>query len=349
MKFTSPKIVMHCMVLMSICWASAVQAQDLHFSQFYHSPLNLSPGLAGIYSGDIRFIGNYNSQWENVPVDYLTFSGAIEKKFYYEGLKSSYFAVGLLFNYDQAGTSELSRTNIGVTGSYSRQLAPTFFATLGASVGITQRAFNLANLTFDEQFDGEQFDPSIPVESFDKTNSLNPDFAAGLNFRLQPADAHRLTKRSKLDFGLGVHHLTQPNEAFNLNEDIRLNMRFSGYALATLMLTNSFDILLRGTAQFQGPYRENLGSMSAKIHLNRQPSREVAIVLGGSYRFDSNGDAIIPHIEFHVQRWLLGLNYDVNISAFQTATLRRGGPEVAFRYIFTSVKPLEVQKICPII
>lgn len=337
------------LVIVSMWSISLLQAQDLHFSQFYHSPLNLSPALAGIYSGDIRAIANYNSQWEQVPVDYLTFSGSIEWKKYYQGLKSSYFAVGFSFDHDQAGTSQLGRLNFDVTGSYSRQISSTFFLTAGASIGITQRSFLTADLTFPEQFDGQQFNENLSGESFTSTSTLNPDFAAGLNFRLQPQGAHRLTKRSKLDIGGGVYHLSQPNEAFNINDTQRLNMRFSAYALGTLMIANNFDILVRGTAQFQGPYRENLAGLSAKIHLNRQPSREVAIVLGGSYRFDSKADAIIPHIEFHVQQWLVGLNFDVNVSDLQVATLRRGGPEVAIRYIFSKVQPLTVSKTCPII
>lgn len=350
MRFFTTRTTVLGLVLAAMMGANLLNAQDLHFSQFYHSPLNLNPALAGIYSGDIRFVANYNSQWENVPVDYMTFSAAAEKKFYYEGLKSSYFAVGLLFDYDVAGVSELSRTNIGVTASYSRQLSSTFFATVGGSVGITQRAFNTANLTFDDDWDGQQFNPTGLTESFNATSSLNADFAAGLNLRLQPEGADRLTKRSKLDIGLGVHHLSQPNESFFAGGTSQLDMRFSAYALGTLMLTDNFDILVRGMAQVQVPYNENVLGLSAKIHLNRNPSKEVAVVLGGSFRFDSStADAIIPHVEFHVQQWLLGINYDVNVSDFQAASLRQGGPEIAFRYIFSKVQDLKVSKVCPII
>ena len=341
------------LVLAFVMSAGALKAQDLHFSQFYHSPLNLNPALAGIYSGDIRFIANYNSQWENVPVDYTTFSGAVEKKFYYDGLKSSYFAVGLLLNSDQAGDLNLGRINIGVTGSYSRQLAPILFATVGGTIGVTQRGFDTANLTTDADWDGQQFNPVGLTESFASTSTINPDFAAGLNLRLQPIGADRLTKRTTLDFGVGVHHLTSPNESFFAGGVSELPIRYSAYALGTLMLADNFDVLLRGMGQFQSTYRENVVGLSAKIHLNRNPSKEVAVVLGGSYRYarfsGDTADAIVPHIEFHVQQWLLGINYDVNISDFQTASLRQGGPEIAFRYILSKVKDLEVLKVCPII
>jgi len=60
-------------------------AQDIHFSQFYHSPQNINPSLTGVFNGHQRFIGNYRSQWNSVPVSYMTFSGAYDMKFYHPG------------------------------------------------------------------------------------------------------------------------------------------------------------------------------------------------------------------------------------------------------------------------
>ncbi|MEM9885079.1 MAG: PorP/SprF family type IX secretion system membrane protein [Bacteroidota bacterium] len=343
------KLKLHLLLAAMLFLLGIAHTQDIHFSQYYHSPLNLSPALVGVHSGEIRFVGNYRNQWENVGVDYTTFSGAVERKFYLEKLQNSYFSAGLLINHDQAGTSKLSRTNIGVSASYSLQLSPVFFMTAGAHLGINQRAFKTTDLTFDNQFDGEQFDPSRSREAFDNTSIASLDLASGLNFRLQPQDAHPLTKRSKLDVGLGVFHLNTPREGFNLQEDIRLDRRYSAYLQGTVMLHPTFDLVIRGMAQFQGQYRENVVGGGAKIFINRKPARELAVLLGGSYRFDTFGDAMIPHIEFHIQQWMLGLNYDVNISEFQAASERRGGLEVAVRYLFTPVKPPEKTKVCPII
>lgn len=337
-------------VLLAIASFNVAQSQDIHFSQYYHSPLHLNPALAGVHHGTVRFTGNYKSQWQSVSeLDFLTFSAAVERKFYMENLKNSYFTAGLILDYDQAGTSQLSRTNVGVSGSYSLQLSPVFFMTAGAHVGVSQRAFKTIDLTFDQQFNGEQFDPNIAKEGFNRTSLLNVDVSTGLNFRLQPQGAHPINKRTKLDFGLGVFHLNEPREGFELGSDIRLNQRYSAYAMGTLMLSNTFDFIARGSVQLQGSYQENIVSGSGKIHINRQPTQELAFVLGSSYRFDNFGDAIIPHVEFHWKQWLLGLNYDVNISEFKAASGRQGGIEVAVRYIFAPLQPAEKTKACPII
>ena len=43
-----------------------LNAQDIHFSQFYMSPLNLNPALTGVMNCNTRFVGNYRNQWASV-------------------------------------------------------------------------------------------------------------------------------------------------------------------------------------------------------------------------------------------------------------------------------------------
>ncbi|MEN0047162.1 MAG: PorP/SprF family type IX secretion system membrane protein [Bacteroidota bacterium] len=326
--------------------------QDIHFSQGYHSPLNLNPALAGVFSGDLRFHANYRNQWSSIDVvDYTTFSASLESKVYLEKLTASYFATGILFNVDQAGTSGLQRINIGVSGAYSKQLAPTVFATAGANVGINNRSFDNRNLTYDQQFDGNQFDPSLGREPAPDgiTNSLTMDLSAGINVRVQPLEANPLTKRTRLDIGVSLHHLTKPDETFALSDESPLDRRLTFHAIANLMVNPFFDFRLRGTSHFQGTYQENLIGFGGRIVINDKAAREAAMHLGASYRFHNFGDAFIPHVEFEWKQWMLGISYDVNTSAFQDATGRQGGPEIALRYIRRPVNPPEKTKACPII
>ena len=111
--------------------AASISAQDIHFSQFYNSPLNINPALAGVFKEDIRFIGNYRSQWQSVPVPYLTFSGAYDQKFLNFKLGNGFFAGGLIFNIDKAGYSELSISQLSLAGSYTLQLNDLNFLLLG--------------------------------------------------------------------------------------------------------------------------------------------------------------------------------------------------------------------------
>ena len=55
-------------------------SQDIHFSQYNLSPLNLNPSLTGAFQGDLRFIGNHRNQWSSVSNPYATFGFSFEKE-----------------------------------------------------------------------------------------------------------------------------------------------------------------------------------------------------------------------------------------------------------------------------
>lgn len=339
--------------LTSLC---PLLSQDIHYSQFYNAPLNLSPALTGIFRGDVRFMGNYRSQWRAVPVKYLTFTGAADMKFIRQTMRKGFFSGGVVFHYDQAGYSKLNLSHLGLNGSYTHRLGEKTYATAGAQLGFNQRAFKLDELTFNNQFDPGRgvYDPGLPTgEEFPNTNNFFIDFSAGFNLRLQShSDAElvdRLEKRSKLDLGVGIFHLNQPDQSFIEDAVVPLQMRFSPYAFGTLQLSKSIDFLLNFSGQFQNPYRELLISGGGKLHLNRSLGKQLAVQLTAGYRFSDIGDGFIPALEVNYNSWKVGISYDINVSDFNIATRRRGGPEVAVHYIITKVKPLPVFKICPLI
>ncbi len=332
----------------------ALQAQDIHYSQFYNAPMNLNPALTGIYRGDARFAGNYRQQW--TPwVHFVTFTGMADMKFYPKAPRPGFFAGGLTFNYDQAGLSKLQLLQLGASASYTRRMSNHSYLTLGAMLSGNQRGFKLGALTFDEQFDPGRgrFDPSRSngEQNLNTTNYFF-DFSAGLNFRLQSlsdnADVDELQKRSKLDLGIGIFHLNRPDQSFFDESKARLLMRFSPYATGTLQLGSSdLDLVANVSAQFQGPYREYLGLMGLNIHLEKTPGRQFSIQPAIGYRFDDFGDAFYPALQGSYNNWRIGLSWDVNVSEARAATRRNGGPEVSVQYIIS--RPLPKFKICPLI
>ena len=57
-----------------------LQAQDIHFSQFYAAPLLINPANTGMSGEDIRIANIYRNQWSNIGVPYETFSTSVDKK-----------------------------------------------------------------------------------------------------------------------------------------------------------------------------------------------------------------------------------------------------------------------------
>ncbi len=354
-----PRISRFVLAILIGGWGGSLSlgAQDIHFTQFHNNPLQVNPGLTGVFGGDVRFIGSYRSQWSSVPVDYETFVASVDQKFPGRAPGRGFFSGGLTFNYDQAGYSRLTYLSLGLNGSYTRRLGRHFYTTLGVQGATAQRTFDTDELTFDNQFDDERGQANLNAghgEAFleNNTNSFL-DFSAGINFRWQAmsnaALVDRKEKRSLVDLGLGIYHLNRPDQSFADNVESPLNIRLSPYLSGVAQLKQNVDVVGSVTAQFQRPYNQYLVNLGARLHLNRKLGKQLALQLSALFRFEEIADAVAPAVELHYNDWRFGFNYDVNISAFQVATNRRSGPEFSVRYIIRKVNPLPDVKRCTLI
>lgn len=314
--------------------------QDIHYSQFNHTPLNINPALTGIFNGDLRFAGNFRDQWRSVSVPYTTFTAAFDTKLYPKRSDKYFWGLGINFNYDLAGAVKLNLLHLTVSGSYTRILNQNNIVTAGVAIGGAQRAFKSEFARTDFGWDGLMWSPAMGTgENFNNESFIFGDVSAGLNYRLQA------NERTKIDLGAGAFHLNRPLQTFDGATDANLPIRLSIYGLGSLRLTNGLDLLLDGQYTFQGPHDEFVAGLGAKIYLNQNRGRELALVVGANWR---TTDAIIPKLEFHYKTWHLGLSYDFNYSDFTVATNRRGGPELSISYRILKVKPLSTYKTCPI-
>jgi type IX secretion system PorP/SprF family membrane protein len=339
------------LILMS-AFVQILSAQDVHFSQYLNSPMNLGPGMAGVFGGDLRLTANYRNQWR-VAVPYNTFSGVVENKFYTKkGRYDQFFTGGLMLNYDQQGDLKLTSTQIGIPLSYTvplvrKNMLTHNFLTIGLQPSFGQRAFGTTKWTFDQQYVDCFFDPgaAITESNLINSNSLTYfDLAGGINYRWQ-AKAYR----SKVDLGVGLHHINRPNHDFwEGNNTVRLQRRAAFYTSMLFQVRPKLDLVGQGMYQRQGAYRQLAVGIGARLHMNQKPYKEFAIQAGVNYRATYN-DALILHLEGHWRTWTLGFSYDWNLSDATLATQGIGGPEVALIYRLYRVKPLSKFKSCPII
>lgn len=343
--FSLAKVATFCWVLLSL---TGLNAQDIHFSQFGNSPLNLNPGLTGVYACDMRFAGSYRNQWRSVPVPYSTFAVSAENKFYHKkGRYDRYFAAGLMINHDQQGTLKLTSLQIGIPVSYTAPISKNNFLTFGVTPMFGQRSFKTDKLTFDAQWVDCIYDPSADSHEsqlFASTNLKYFDISGGLNFHTQSS-----SKRTKGDIGFGMFHINRPSHNFwTTTQDVKLASKLTGYGMGTVQLAKKADLVANLLFQKQGTYKEIVVGLAGRFHLNQNPYNHLALQLGLGYR-QRYTDALIPSVELHWRTWLLGLSYDINLSDFDKATTSRGGPELSLQYRICRVKPLPIFKTCPLI
>ncbi|MDX1700752.1 MAG: PorP/SprF family type IX secretion system membrane protein [Melioribacteraceae bacterium] len=315
-------------------------AQDIHYSQFYNSPINVNPALVGIFNGDQRIHASFRDQWRSVPVPWTSFSMAYDQKFYPKISDKYFISGGVLFNYDRQGLSKLNLSNLNIIGSYTRILNENNLVSLALSLGMASRGFSPSSLTWDQQWDGDLFDPSLPSgENFDAQRVNFVENSIGLNYRYQK------TSRTKLDVGIGVFHFIQPTVSFYKEDKAKLPRRFSLSGIGSLKLIDELDLQVHGLAQFQDDYREYLIGGLLKFYVDTQRGKEFDLHLGLGYRTTKS---LMPIIAIQYRNIYAAFSYDIDMSEFDEITSNKGGPEIHFNYIITHVKPLKQFKVCPI-
>lgn len=313
-------------------------AQDLHFSQFYHNPLNLTPAATGVHSGDVRASGLYRSQWASVPVSYQTFAGSVDWKAIARG--TNILGVGFLLQHDQAGDAKLRWTQVGATVSVVHALGAQQGISAGFGFALVQRSFDISALKFKNQWTGDLFDHSLPSkEQFGRNSGIKPSFSAGLMWFMQG------NGRNNVKVGIGAQHLNKPGINFSDDLSFRLPVRVTINAECTLQTGEMLDIVAFAAAQQLSTSREVIAGAGLRRILVSGPGSDLAVRATIALRV---GDALIPAVQLERNNWVFGLSYDWNISRFDIATAGRGGFELAAVYQILPAPPVKSFKTCPV-
>lgn len=312
-------------------------AQDIHWSQFNDIPLFQNPAHAGHFNGDYRFVGNFRDQWRSVTVPYSTISVSADSRVY----NRKNLGYGLLFFHDVVGDGKLRTVEIQGNLSYLLKIDQDSIHTLraGMNFGLNHRQVNWDNFYFDNQFDGIQYDPTLPTnETFQTDRKSNFSAGAGLIYEF------RMHERKKITAGLSFYNLNRPNQGF-YNEVIPRDIRMSFFAKGIYKLDVDWDLVPSVQLSVQGVYREFLIGSSAKYTLVNRLNDYKAVYGGLWYR---NRDAAYLSVGMDYNNWFVGLSYDINFSKLVPASRARGGFEIAVRYILHHFRPKKtLHRVCP--
>jgi len=315
--------------------------QDIHFSQFDGSLLNLSPGFTGLFNGDFRVGAIYRSQWQAVPVPYSTFSMNGEARLKPKQLVKDMVGVGLLFNSDKAGDTRYGTTQLYAKGSYIflGKADSTLLITLGMNIGWCQVGFDYDKMTFDSQYDGVNYNKAAATgENFDwtKYNYADINMGTGIQYILQ--QKHRFT------IGLGFHHLTNPVITYQGNRLSKLDFRLTNYLSYSTPINQKMDIIAEALISKQAKNYEVIPHSSVKYYFNRDDNK--AVLAGLCWRAK---DAVIFRLGYTHKTLQSGIAYDINTSKFTAATNRRGAFEIFVNYIIRRAPSSVIKKrVCPV-
>lgn len=303
-------------------------AQDIHFSQYFSSPMTLNPALTGSFNADFRVTANFRTQyfkndWNSANATYMTYAAGVDGAFFRKKLGPDQFGAGIQFFSDRAGDGGLTTTAINATIAYHKTLDryERHSLSLGMQGGIIQKRIDFTKLTFESQFNGvDGFNPVGPNgESFTKTSMIYPDVAIGLLWR------SRIGKKNNLYIGGAYSHLNRPTESF-MGSNNKLSAKFTVHGGMEInlgkyvSLTPAFMVLSQNTAS-----QINFGTALA------YKLTDISyLYIGAWYRVK---DAIVPMVGYEWNGFRAGLSFDVTASDINLATNSKGAVEVSLTYI----------------
>jgi len=313
-------------ILYIFCFLVAVnlKAQDIHFSQFYFSPLSLNPANTGNYKGDYRFFGNYRSQWRDISKAYNTFSVGGDFNIYPSNQNIS---GGLILINDKSG-GNLQVLKIMPSGAFHKKIAG-YNLHIGIQPGLVIKSIDFYSHSFPEQLNWNtgKFDNSL---SNTETNvsqrftyfDLNTGVGASKKFgKIEP------------EIGYTLFHINSPKESF-FGSNNKLKIR-QAYNLG-LNYYLSPKIILRGYTMYG--YTTKVSDWVSGINFEYVLSKNVfftnSVFAGFMWRdgFKRNPDAGIVTAGINYSHYTIGFSYDITFSQLKTAVDSKGAYEIAFIY-----------------
>jgi type IX secretion system PorP/SprF family membrane protein len=322
---------------------TSLQAQDLHFSQFFNSPLSTNPANTGfIPDADYRIGAHYRNQWSTVmTVPYKTISVFGDAQFFREKLENGWLGLGALLLNDQAGSGSLTSTKIYGSVAYHQMLGLSSLLSAGFNIGWANKRINPSKLTFPDQFEGKFFDGNRPSQA--KNGLVNTsvsylDVHAGMNYAYFPDE------NVYVNAGYSIQHVNRPKETFFNDNTVesRLSMRHTGFINAILKVNDQLIVNPNAYFSTQAKATELVFGLNANYNLSG--SGEQQLLAGVYYRL---GDAIVPMVGFEIKNIQFAFSYDVTLSSLNNFNGYRGASELSIIKKGFYPENVDRQSICP--
>jgi len=318
-----------------------LMGQDLHFSNWNMSPLNLNPANTGMFEGDGRLIFNYRNQWKSVTVPYNTFSFGGDFNLNKSLIKGTNEAIGLIFNHDASGDGKYTITDVKVPFNHKFSFRKDSGLTMafGILAGVSNIKVDPNKLSYDKQWDGDAYNQGLV--SGENFNLLSKTFA---DISLGALIQKKFNQHFTATLGYGMSHINQPNISFYNTSGVTLKPRHNESLMLKYSFSNISAVVLEYYGNQQQKFRENLVGLT--YYHTIDPKNGTTLNIGF---FTRAGDAMITSLGVQHNNMRLQGSYDYTYSQFKRATNGKGAFEISFIYIYARPK-LFVPKtrVCPI-
>jgi type IX secretion system PorP/SprF family membrane protein len=338
----SPGPILFLLVFIFSCMQKSY-AQDIHFSQFFNSPLTTNPANTGfIPDADYRVGAHYRSQWASIPVPFKTMSIFGDAQVFRDRFENGWVGLGGVILRDQSGSGNLTSTKIYGSAAYHQMLGNTGLLSAGFNIGWANKRVDVTKFTFDNQWTGKFFDISAPSgENFSANSVGYMDIQVGLNYAYYPTD------NIYMHAGFSVHHVNRPKESFFSSKpgyDDRISPRYIAFADGVIKLNDQW--IISPGAYFSTQAKATELALGLHTNFNLTGDGEQQLIAGIYFR---TGDAFIPMVGYQWKNLRFMFSYDATTSVLRNYNNMNGATEFALMYsgFYEEYNGNKRQSLCP--
>ncbi len=345
------------LLLLAAClyYTTAVQAQyQIHWTQYYLSPVTLNPALTGAYQGSYRIGGTYRDQDNFISTDGGKVNGYRTPSFFADvplsvpkfmkSRQKDWIGIGLAFYSDKAGTTNLGQTGGGLSLAYHLSLgkkSPAYL-TFGVQSFGNQRTIDLgaAGVQFGTDIRGAGNPDLANITTGDKGVKYS-DWKAGMLLTT------RIDKKTTFNAGLALQHLNKAYyNLYTLNAakpNGQVPLLASVHATMNRDITKSLSIMPTVLFQTIKGSRELL--LQALVGYKLNPNKDFKLIGGLGGRL---GDSAQFLLGAETDKIRVGLAYDMTLSSLAN-NKTANGLEIAVIYTGKVYKKPVVKSklVCP--
>ncbi len=313
---------LYILTLLLTLHAANVVSQDQQFTQFYAVPTAVSPAFAGA-SIQNRLSAQYRNQWAAIPGGFSAFNMSFDQ--FMPNINSG---MGLLVNYDKAGTGALRTTAVSFQYAYEARIKRNWFFRPALQFGYVTKNIDFDKLTFYDQMIRDGSQPSLEQGTIRPVNYF--DMGAGL-----------LTYGPKFWFGLSAFHNNSPDQSFYNTNESPLARKISAHGGLRIRVKGNSLTRLDHYMVLAANYlsQQQFDQLDFGFYYEFSP-----IILGVWYRglpMKSNGygyanhDAVAVLLGFQASRYKFGYSYDITVSKLGIGS-SAGSHELSLVYQWSS-------------
>ena len=314
-----------------ICYIS--HGQSTHFSQFYSTPLLINPASTGLTYGPYRIASNYRSQWNDGDSPYKTFTISGDAQILKDRLpEGNILGLGLTFVNDKTLEGAVQSNSFAVSTGYHISLDEVQSIGVGFQGSYNERRIDFSNLHFENQYNGDGFDPSIPIgEQLGDGKKYYLDVNAGAMYSF-------MDETRSFSAGGAVYNILKKQDSY-LTEQFKKPIMYSFVVSGDIDAGVNNSFYFSGNYRQQGTERETTFGLAYGFFLDQ--TGYSALKVGLWHRLQ---DAIIPYAGFTINGLQVGCSYDYTVSQ-KTRANAKNAFEISVVYIRPDLS--ELRRLIP--